>query len=51
MSNVVRIPEGTPLQHVRMLAPEWNGNKHLEKLTWRQIGSTRARRKKAPAHD
>ncbi|MER9357462.1 hypothetical protein NKI61_29965 [Mesorhizobium sp. M0514] len=47
MSNIYRIPAETPIKYVRQLEPSWNANKHLEKLTARQIG--RAIRKKAAA--
>lgn len=44
MSNVFRIPAGTAIEYVRELEPNWNVNRHLEKLTARQIGSAKRRR-------
>ncbi|MGY2995497.1 hypothetical protein [Mesorhizobium sp. URHB0026] len=38
MSNVYRIPADAKIEYVRELSPDWLGNKHLDKLTARQIG-------------
>ena len=49
MSNVYRIPGSTEITYERQLSPDWLANKHLEKLTARQIGKAPRPKKRRAA--